>query len=74
LVISYVKNHNLGLEVPYTYGSGMRTYIPDFIVQTDDGNEDLLNLIKSGNYYHIYIIGATIKGTFFLKTGITGIF
>ena len=45
LVISYVKNHNLGLEVPYTYGSGMRTYIPDFIVQTDDGNEDLLNLI-----------------------------
>jgi len=30
--------------------------------------------LKSGNYYHIYIIGATIKGTFFLKTGITGIF
>lgn len=30
-VIAYVKNHNLGLEVPYRYGSTMRIYIPDFI-------------------------------------------
>jgi type III restriction enzyme len=41
----YVKNHNLGLEVPYRYGSGMRTYIPDFIVMVDDGHDDLLHLI-----------------------------
>ncbi|CAN5732370.1 DEAD/DEAH box helicase family protein [soil metagenome] len=37
-VISYVKNHNLGLEVPYLYGSEPRRYIPDFIVQVDDGH------------------------------------
>ena len=43
-VRAYVKNHNLGLEVPYLYGSTPRTYIPDFIVQVDDGREDLLNL------------------------------
>ena len=45
LVKAYVKNHNLGLEVPYLYGSTPRTYIPDFIVQVDDGQDDPLNLI-----------------------------
>lgn len=45
LVKSYVKNHGLGLEVPYRYGSNVRRYLPDFIVQVDDGKEDLLNLI-----------------------------
>ncbi|MCU0286532.1 MAG: DEAD/DEAH box helicase family protein [Acidobacteria bacterium] len=46
-VISYIKNHNLGLEVPYRYGSNMRKYIPDFIVLVDDGHglEDPLHLI-----------------------------
>jgi len=46
-VISYAKNHNLGLEVPYRYGSETRIYLPDFIVQIDDGHgeKDLLNLI-----------------------------
>ncbi len=44
-VVSYVKNHNLGFEVPYRYGSLNRTYIPDFIVQIDDGHDDLLNLV-----------------------------
>jgi len=46
-VKAYVKNHNLGLEVPYRYGSEMRTYIPDFIVLVDDnhGQNDLLHLI-----------------------------
>jgi len=44
-VKAYVKNHNLGLEVPYRYGSSMRTYIPDFIVLIDDGREDPLHLI-----------------------------
>lgn len=46
-VKSYVKNHNLGLEVPYRYGSETRKYLPDFIVKIDDGNgdDDLLNLI-----------------------------
>ncbi|WP_435548126.1 BPTD_3080 family restriction endonuclease [Desulfobacterium sp. N47] len=44
-VKAYVKNHNLGLEVPYRYGAEMRTYLPDFIVQIDDGQDDPLNLI-----------------------------
>ena len=45
-VMSYVKNYNLGLEVPYRIGSNPRTYIPDFILQIDDGHaEDRLNLI-----------------------------
>jgi type III restriction enzyme len=46
-VLAYVKNHNLGLEVPYRYGSEMRQYRPDFIVRVDDGHgeDDLLNLV-----------------------------
>jgi type III restriction enzyme len=46
-VKAYVKNQNLGLEVPYRYGSETRTYIPDFIVLVDDGHgdDDLLRLI-----------------------------
>jgi type III restriction enzyme len=46
-VIAYVKNHGLGLEVPYQYGSETRRYFPDFIVQVDDGHgpDDPLNLI-----------------------------
>jgi type III restriction enzyme len=47
LVRSYVKNFNLGFEVPYRYGSEMKRYLPDFIVRVDDGhgNDDLLNLV-----------------------------
>jgi type III restriction enzyme len=44
-VRAYVKNQNLGLEVPYLMGSTPKKYIPDFIVQVDDGHSDLLNLI-----------------------------
>jgi type III restriction enzyme len=51
-VKAYVKNHNLGLEVPYRYGSEMRKYRPDFIVLVDDGHgllpngtPDLLQLV-----------------------------
>jgi type III restriction enzyme len=46
-VKAYVKNQNLGLEVPYRYGSEMRRYFPDFIVLVDDGRgeDDLLHLI-----------------------------
>jgi len=46
-VHAYVKNHNLGLEVPYRYGSETRKYLPDFIVLVEDGRgpEDLLRLI-----------------------------
>ena len=46
-VRAYVKNHNLGLEVPYHAGSDARSYLPDFIVRVDDGHgeDDLLNLV-----------------------------
>ncbi len=44
-VRAYVKNQNLGLEVPYLMGATPRRYIPDFIVQIDDGEQEPLNLI-----------------------------
>ena len=46
-VRAYVKNHGLGLEVPYRYGSEARTYVPDFIVLVDDGRgeDNLLHLV-----------------------------
>ncbi len=46
-VIAYVKNHNLGFEVPYRYQSEMRKYRPDFIVLVEDGHgpDDLLHLV-----------------------------
>ena len=46
-VIAYVKNHALGLEVPYLVGAIPRRYIPDFIVLLDDGHgpDDPLKLI-----------------------------
>lgn len=46
-VRAYVKNHGLGFEVPYRYGSESRRYRPDFIVLVDDGrgDDDLLHLV-----------------------------
>ena len=46
-VIAYTKNHNLGFEVPYRFGSENRLYRPDFIVLVDDGRgpDDLLHLV-----------------------------
>ena len=46
-VRAYVKNRNLGLEVPYRYGTELRRYLPDFIVLVDDGHgpDDLLHLV-----------------------------
>ena len=46
-VRAYVKNHNLGFEVPYRAGGEPRRYRPDFIVQVDDGRgeDDPLHLV-----------------------------
>jgi type III restriction enzyme len=46
-VRAYVKNHSLGFEVPYRFGSEARRYRPDFIVLVDDGrgDDDLLRLV-----------------------------
>ncbi|MFG0247695.1 MAG: restriction endonuclease, partial [Phycisphaeraceae bacterium JB051] len=45
--IAYVKNHNLGFEVPYQLGGESHVYIPDFIVLVDDGHgkDDPLHLV-----------------------------
>jgi type III restriction enzyme len=39
-VKAYVKDRDLGLEVPNRYGSEMRRYLPDFSVLVDDGRGD----------------------------------
>jgi type III restriction enzyme len=46
-VRSYVKNHNLGFEVPYLVGAATHQYRPDFILKVDDGHgpDNLLNLV-----------------------------
>ncbi|MBT9329407.1 DEAD/DEAH box helicase family protein [Acidipila sp. 4G-K13] len=46
-VRAYVKNHNLGFDVPYRHGFDSRIYRPDFIVLIEDGHgeEDLLHLV-----------------------------
>ncbi len=46
-VLAYTKNHSLGLEVPYRYGSESRKYLPDFLVLVEDGHgpDNLLHLV-----------------------------
>ena len=46
-VLRYVKNHGLGLEIPYLYQGVSRRYRPDFIVVLDDGRgpEEPLHLL-----------------------------
>jgi type III restriction enzyme len=46
-VICYVKNQNLGFQIPYTINAEQGNYVPDFIVRLDDGHgpEAPLNLI-----------------------------
>jgi type III restriction enzyme len=46
-VLAYVKNQGLGLEVPYQMAGARRRYLPDFVVQIDDGRgaDDPLHLV-----------------------------
>ncbi|MFL0419458.1 BPTD_3080 family restriction endonuclease [Sphingomonas sp. 179-I 2A4 NHS] len=46
-VLAWVKNHNLGFEVPYSAGGEARRYRPDFILRIDDGRgiDDPLHLV-----------------------------
>jgi type III restriction enzyme len=45
-VVAYVENQGLGLEAPHRLGSAPKRYLPDFVVQVDDGRgpADPLNL------------------------------
>jgi type III restriction enzyme len=46
-IVRYVKNHNLGFNIPYILGGQEKNYIPDFIACIDDGHGrgNLLNLL-----------------------------
>jgi type III restriction enzyme len=46
-VRAYVKNQGLGLQIPYTFDTVPRNYLPDFVVILDDGRgeDDPLHLI-----------------------------
>ena len=44
-VKAYARNYGMGFEVPYRYRAERRTYIPDFIVQVNDGAETLTNVV-----------------------------
>lgn len=46
-VVRYVKNHNLGFNIPYILNGDEKNYIPDFIACINDGYgaDDLLNLL-----------------------------
>jgi type III restriction enzyme len=46
-VVCYVKNFQLGFNIPYTLDGEERNYLPDYIVRVEDGRgkDDLLNLI-----------------------------
>lgn len=52
-VRAYVKNHNMGFEVPYKLAGMSHHYVPDYIVLVDDGHgpggghgeNDLLHLV-----------------------------
>lgn len=70
-VRAYVKNHNLGLEVPYLLGSTPKKYLPDFIVQVDDGRDDPLNLIVEIKGYRGE--DAKVKADTMLKYWVPGV-
>lgn len=70
-VRAYVKNHNLGLEVPYLLGSTPKKYLPDFIVQVDDGHDDPLNLIVEIKGYRGE--DAKVKADTMLKYWVPGV-
>ena len=46
-VLAWVKNRNLGFDVPYRFGGVARKYVPDFIALLDDdaGEDDPLYLV-----------------------------
>ena len=44
-VTCYVKNHNLGFNIPYTIAGEEKNYIPDFIVKIKDSKDEIFNLI-----------------------------
>src|SRR5262249_14634929 len=52
-VLAYVKNQGLQFAVPYRDGGNPKKYMPDFIVQVDDGHgaDDPLNIVVETKGY-----------------------
>ena len=46
-VVAYVKNQGLQFEVPYRDGGIQKKYLPDFIVQVDDGHGPMIRSTSS---------------------------
>jgi type III restriction enzyme len=44
-VLAYVKNDHLGFSIPYSIDGEQRSYLPDFVVRYNDGQEQPLNLV-----------------------------
>ena len=46
-MLAYVKNQGLSFEVPYLMGANHRRYLPDFLLEIDDGHgpDDPLHLV-----------------------------
>ena len=49
-VLAYVKNQGLGFEVPSRDGATPRRYLPDFILDVDDGRPDRLVVVEIKGY------------------------
>ena len=54
-VCRYVKNHGLGFTIPYTFMGQEGQYIPDFLVQIEDGHGEGLG--KSGRALNAFNSG-----------------
>ena len=50
-VCAYAKNQGMQFEVPYRDGNVPRKYIPDFVVDVDDGGDEPLHLILETKGY-----------------------
>nr|WP_214648735.1 DEAD/DEAH box helicase family protein [Ruegeria lacuscaerulensis] len=70
-VVSYVKNHGLGLNVPYTMNGQTKEYRPDFIITCDDGKGDTFNLIVEIKGYRGH--DAMLKATTMHQQWIPGV-
>jgi type III restriction enzyme len=50
-VLSYAKNQGMQFEIPYRIGRSVRRYLPDFLVRTDIGGGEILNLVLETKGY-----------------------
>ena len=62
-VLSYAKNQNLGLEVPYLSGGEPRTYLPDFLIRLDAPEPTTLVVeVKGFRDHDAHLKAETMRG------------